>query len=67
MPNNDAADIQAALKEIGVTATPEQITARLNTLKQFKVTGNEAKRSVIRAIAESAGIDLSSIQKGVFV
>jgi replication factor A1 len=64
MSNNDAADIQAALKEIGVTATPEQITARLNALKQFKVTGNEAKRSVIRALAELAGIDPSNISKG---
>ncbi len=64
MSNNDAADIQAALKDIGVTATSEQITARLNALKQFKVTGNEAKRSVIRALAESAGIDPSNISKG---
>lgn len=64
MSNNDAADIQAALKDIGVTATPEQIIARLNALKQFKVTGNEAKRSVIRALAESAGIDPSNILKG---
>lgn len=64
MSNNDAADIQAALKDIGVTATPEQITARLDSLKQFKVTGNEAKRSVIRALAESAGIDLSALYKG---
>jgi replication factor A1 len=64
MSNNDMADIQAILKEIGVMVTPEQITARLNALKQFKVTGDEAKRSVIRAIAESAGIDPSNISKG---
>ncbi len=64
MSNNDVADIQAALKDIGVTTTPEQIKARLNALEQFKVTGNEAKRSVIRAIAESAGIDPSNISKG---
>ncbi len=61
---NDAADIQAALKDIGVTATPEQITARLNALEQFKVNGDEAKRSVIRVLAESAGIDLSTLHKG---
>ena len=64
MFSNDTAEIQAALKDIGVTATPEQITAKLNALKQFKVTGNEAKRNVIRALAESAGIDPSDIYKG---
>ncbi len=64
MSSDDAAEIQAALKDIGVTATPEQITARLNALKQFKVTGNEAKRSVIRILAESAGIDPSNIYTG---
>ncbi|HWQ96244.1 MAG TPA: replication factor A [Candidatus Methylomirabilis sp.] len=64
MSNSDVADIQAILKDIGVTTTPEQITARLDSLKQFKVTGDEAKRSIIRAIAESAGIDLSALYKG---
>ena len=64
MSNNDAADVQAALQDIGVTSTPEQITARLNVFKQFKVTGKEAKRSVIRNLAESAGIDLSTLYKG---
>ncbi len=63
MLNNDAADIQVALKDIGVTATPEQITARLNALEQFKVNGDEAKRSVIRALANMAGIDPSNISK----
>ncbi|KPQ43829.1 MAG: replication factor A [Candidatus Methanoperedens nitroreducens] len=64
MSNSDVADIQAILKDIGVTTTPEQITVRLDSLKQFKVTGNEAKRSVIRLLAESAGIDLSALYKG---
>ncbi len=64
MSNSDVADIQAILKDIGVIVTPEQITARLNSLKQFKVNGNEAKRSVIRILAESAGIDLSALYKG---
>ncbi len=63
MSNNDAADIQTALKDIGVMATPEQITARLNALEQFKVNGDEAKRSVIRALANMAGIDPSNISK----
>ncbi len=30
--NNDVADIQATLKNIGVTATPEQIQSKLNAL-----------------------------------
>ncbi len=64
MSNNDTAEIQAALKDSGVTATSEQITARLNALKQFKVTGNEAKRNVIRTLAESAGIDPFNTYKG---
>jgi ssDNA-binding replication factor A large subunit len=64
MSNNDVADIQATLKEIGVSATLEQITARLNALEKFRVTGNEANRSVIRTLAESAGIDPSTIPKG---
>ncbi len=63
MSNNDVADVQAALQNIGVTSTPEQITARLNALKQFKVTGKEAKSSVIHCLAESAGIDPSDLYK----
>jgi hypothetical protein len=30
------------LKNIGVTATPEQIQSKLNALVKFNVTGNEA-------------------------
>jgi len=39
MSNNDVADIQATLKNIGVEATPEQIEKKIKSLAQFKVTG----------------------------
>jgi hypothetical protein len=55
--SNDVADIQATLKNIGVTATPEQIQSKLNALATFNVTGNEAKRNVVRSLAKSAGVD----------
>ena len=55
--SNDVADIQATLKNIGVTATPEQIQSKLNALATFNVTGNEAKRNVVRSPAKGAGID----------
>ncbi len=50
MSNNDVADIQAILKDIGVTATPEQITARLSALEQFKVTGSQSPLSESRGM-----------------
>jgi replication factor A1 len=55
--SNDVADIQATLKNIGVTATPEQIQSKLNALATFNVTGNEAKRNVVRSLAKGAGVD----------
>lgn len=55
--SNDVADIQATLKNIGVTATPEQIQNKLNALVKFNVTGNEAKRNVVRSLAKGAGVD----------
>lgn len=55
--SNDVADIQATLKNIGVTATPEQIQSKLNALVKFNVTGNEAKRNVVRSLAKGAGVD----------
>ena len=64
MANNDVADIEATLKNLGVTATPEQIQEKLNTLTKFNVFGNEAKRNVVRGIAKTAGIDPSAAFKG---
>ena len=64
MANNDVADIQATLQNLGVTATPEQIQKQLNTLSKFNVFGNEAKRNVVRSLAKTAGIDPSAAFKG---
>ncbi len=64
MSSSDVADIQATLQNLGVTATPEEITNKLNYLATFRVTGAEAKRNVIRCFARSAGIDPSALYKG---
>ncbi len=40
-----------------VTATPEQIQSKLNALVKFNVSGNEAKRNVVRSLAKGAGVD----------
>ncbi|MCG2737898.1 MAG: hypothetical protein L6282_16065 [Candidatus Methanoperedenaceae archaeon] len=61
--SNDVADIQATLKNIGVTATPEQIQNKLNALLKFNVTGNEAKRNVARSLAKGAGVDPLAVFK----
>ncbi len=60
MPNNDVAEIHATLKNIGVTAAPEQIENKLKTLARFNVTGAEAKRNAIRSLARAAGVDPSA-------
>lgn len=64
MSNNDVAEIHATLKNIGVTATPEQIENKLKTLAGFNVTGAEAKRNAIRSLTKAAGIDPSALYKG---
>jgi replication factor A1 len=64
MNNNDVADIQATLKNIGVEATPEQIQNKLDALARFKVIGSEAKRNTIRSLAKAAGVDASAAFKG---
>jgi replication factor A1 len=64
MSNNDVAEIQATLKNIGVIATPEQIEYKLKTLARFKVTGAEAKRNATRSLARAAGVDPSALYKG---
>ena len=61
--SNDVADIQATLKNIGVTATPEQIQSKLNALVKFNVIGNEAKRNVVRSLAKGAGVDPLAVFK----
>jgi replication factor A1 len=58
------ADIQATLKNIGVTTTPEQIENKLKTLARFNVTGTEAKRNATRSLARAAGVDPSALYKG---
>jgi replication factor A1 len=59
------ADIQATLKNIGVTATPEQIQNKLNALSTFNVTCNEAKHNVVRSLAKGAGVDpLAAFKSG---
>ncbi len=42
MSNNDVTEIHATLKNIGVTAAPEQIEKKLKTLARFNVTGFDA-------------------------
>jgi hypothetical protein len=64
MSNNDVAEIQATLKNIGVSVTPEQIENKLKTLARFNVTGAEAKRNATRSLARSAGVDPSALYKG---
>jgi len=62
---NDVASIQATLKNAGVEVTPEQITEKFQKLGEFKVTGDEAKRHVLRSLANAAGIEMNTLyQKG---
>jgi PIN domain nuclease of toxin-antitoxin system len=55
MSSNDVAEIQATLKNIGVSVTPEQIENKLRTLAGFNAT---------RSLARSAGVDPSALYKG---
>ena len=64
MSNNDVAEIQVTLKNIGVEATPEQIEKKIKSLAQFKVTGAEAKRNAVRSLAKAAGVDPAALYKG---
>ena len=64
MSNNDVAEIQATLQNIGVTATPEQIQNKLDALARFKIIGSEAKRNTVRSLAKAAGVDASAVFKG---
>jgi len=64
MSNNDVAEIQATLKNIGVTVTPEQIENKIKTLARFNVSGAEAKRNATRSLARAAGVDPSALYKG---
>src|SRR3990172_3906757 len=64
MSNNDVAEIQANLKNIGVTVTPEQIENKIKTLARFNVSGAEAKRNATRSLARAAGVDPSALYKG---
>ncbi len=64
MNNNDVAEIQATLQNIGVTATPEQIQNKLDALARFKVIGSEAKRNTVRSFAKAAGVDANAAFKG---
>ncbi|MBE0522207.1 MAG: replication factor A [Candidatus Methanoperedenaceae archaeon] len=58
---NDVASIQATLKNAGVEVTPEQINEKFQQLLEFKVTGPEAKRNVLRSLAFAAGIEMNSL------
>ena len=58
---NDVANIQATLKNAGVEVTPEQINEKFQKLEEFKVTGDEAKRHVLRSLANAAGIEMNTL------
>lgn len=58
---NDVANIQATLKNAGVEVTPEQINEKFQKLGEFKVTGDEAKRHVLRSLANAAGIEMNTL------
>lgn len=58
---NDVASIQATLKNAGVEVTPEQINEKFQKLGEFKVTGDEAKRQVLRSLAFAAGIEMNTL------
>jgi len=64
MSNNDVADIEATLKNIGVTATPAAIKEKLAILAKFRVPANEAKRNIVTDFARKAGVDPKLAYKG---